>query len=56
VTFNIDTESMPRGQTIYFRSRATVGGVNSAYSAAFQWTVPSATTKTPSAPTNVHMN
>ena len=55
-TFDIDTESMPRGTTIYFRSRATVDGVNSAYSAAFQWAVPAATPKTPSAPSNLQMN
>jgi len=55
-TFNVDTEGMPRGQTIYFRSRATVAGTNSAYSSAFQWTVPAATTKVPSAPSNLQMN
>ncbi len=55
-TFNVDTEVMPRGQTIYFRSRATVAGSNSAYSSAFQWTVPAATPKVPSAPNNLQMN
>jgi len=55
-TFNVDTEVMPRGQTIYFRSRATVAGSNSAYSSAFQWAVPAATPKVPSAPSNLQMN
>jgi len=55
VTFNIDTAAMPRGQTIYFRSRATVAGVNSDYSAAFPWAVPAATLKTPTAPSNLHL-
>jgi hypothetical protein len=55
-TFNVDTESMPRGQTIYFRSRATVAGTNSAYSSAMQWAVPAATPKVPSAPSNLQMN
>ena len=55
-TFNVDTEGMPRGQTIYFRSRATVAGTNSAYSSAFQWTVPAAAPKVPSAPNNLQMN
>ncbi|MGA7103806.1 MAG: hypothetical protein WBX49_00525 [Candidatus Deferrimicrobiaceae bacterium] len=55
-TFNVDTESMPRGQTIYFRSRATVAGINSAYSSAMSWAVPAATPKTPAAPSNLQMN
>ena len=55
-TFNVDTEGMPRGQTIYFRSRATVAGATSAYSSALQWTVPAATPKVPSAPSNLQMN
>ena len=54
-TFNVDTEGMPRGQTIYFRSRATVAGVNSAYSAAIQWSVPAAATKVPLAPSNLQI-
>jgi hypothetical protein len=55
VNFNIDTAGMPRGQTIYFRSRATVAGVNSAYSTALSWTVPATATKTPTAPSNLHL-
>jgi len=46
-TFNVTTAAMPRGSTIYFGVRATVGGVNSAYSAALSWLVP---TLSPSAP------
>lgn len=55
-TFNVDTEGMPRGQSIYFRSRATVAGIDSAYSAPLQWAVPAATPKVPSAPSNLNMN
>jgi hypothetical protein len=55
VAFNIDTAGMPRGQTIYFRSRATVAGVNSAYSSALSWAVPAAAAKTPTAPGNLHI-
>jgi hypothetical protein len=51
-TFNIDTETMPRGTIIYLTSRAIVGGVESANAAALSWNVP---TKAPSAPTNVRM-
>jgi hypothetical protein len=46
-TFNVTTAAMPRGTTIYFGVRATVGGVNSAYSTALSWLVP---TLSPSAP------
>jgi hypothetical protein len=55
VAFNIDTAGMPRGQTIYFRCRATVAGVNSAYSASLSWAVPAAAAKTPTAPGNPHL-
>lgn len=50
--FNIDTESMPRGQTIYFTAKSTVGGVDSALAAPLAWPVP---TKAPAAPTNLRM-
>ena len=46
-TFNVTTAGMTRGTTIYFGVRATVGGVNSAYSSALSWLVP---TLAPSAP------
>ena len=46
-TFNITTAGMTRGTTIYFGVRATVAGVNSAYSSALSWLVP---TLAPSAP------
>jgi hypothetical protein len=46
-TFNVSTAGMARGTTIYFGVRATVGGVNSAYSSALSWLVP---TLSPSAP------
>ncbi len=46
-TFNVTTAGMTRGTTVYFGVRATVGGVNSAYSSALSWLVP---TLAPSAP------
>lgn len=46
-TFNITTTGMTRGSTVYFGVRATVGGVNSAYSSALSWLVP---TVSPSPP------
>lgn len=46
-TFNITTAAMPRGSTIYFGVRATVGGVNSAYSTPLSWLVPASTTPVP---------
>lgn len=47
-TFNIATAGMPRGSTIYFGVRATVGGVNSAYSSALSWVVPALSPSAPS--------
>lgn len=47
-TFNITTAAMPRGSTIYFGVRATVGGVNSAYSTPLSWLVPVSTPPVPS--------
>lgn len=46
--FNITSAGMPRGSTIYFGVRATVGGVNSAYSSPLSWLVPSLTPSAPS--------
>ena len=51
-TFNVTTAAMPRGTTIYFGVRATVGGVNSAYSAPLSWLVP---TLAPSTPGNLRV-
>jgi hypothetical protein len=51
-TFNVTTAAMPRGSTIYFGVRATVGGVNSAYSAPLSWLVP---TIAPSSPGNLRV-
>jgi len=51
-TFNITTAAMPRGTTIYFGVRSTVGGVNSAYSTALSWLVP---TLSPSSPSNLRV-
>jgi hypothetical protein len=50
--FNTTTEAMPRGSTIYFGVRATVGGVDSAYSAPLSWVVP---TIAPSSPGNLRV-
>lgn len=50
--FNINTEAMPRGSTIYFGVRATVGGVASAYSSPLSWLVP---TVAPSSPGNLRV-
>jgi hypothetical protein len=50
--FNVVTEAMPRGSTIYFAVRATVGGVDSAYSAPLSWVVPGVV---PSSPTNLRV-
>ncbi|MBI5575832.1 MAG: hypothetical protein HY896_05660 [Deltaproteobacteria bacterium] len=52
VTFNVSTAGMPRGSTIYFGVRATVGGVNSSYSAPLSWAVPAFT---PSSPVNLRI-
>ncbi len=46
-TFNVTTAGMTRGTTVYFAVRATVGGVNSAYSSPLSWLVPALA---PSAP------
>ena len=51
-TFNITTAAMPRGSTIYFGVRATVGGVNSAYSTSLSWLVG---TLAPSIPGNLRL-
>jgi hypothetical protein len=51
-TFNITTAGMPRGSTVYFGVRATVGGVNSSYSAPFAWPVPQVA---PNPPTNLRI-
>ena len=51
-TFSIGTAGMPRGSTIYFGVKATVAGVDSAYSTALSWSVPSLT---PSSPGNLRV-
>lgn len=51
-TFNITTAAMPRGSTIYFGVKATVGGVDSAYSTPLSWLVP---TLSPSSPSNLRV-
>lgn len=51
-TFSIGTAGMPRGSTIYFGVKATVGGVDSAYSSALAWTVP---TLAPASPGNLRV-
>jgi len=51
-TYNITTAAMPRGSTIYIGVRSTVGGVNSAYSTALSWLVP---TLSPSSPSNLRV-
>jgi len=55
-TFNVDSAGMPKGSTVYFTTKATVGGVDSALSSSFSWNVPAATPKVPSAPGNLRMN
>lgn len=55
-TFNVDTETMPRGSAIYFTCRSTVGGVVSALAAPMSWNVPTAATKAPSSPINLRLN
>ena len=47
-TFSIATAGMPRGSTIYFGVRATVGGMNSAYSSPKSWLVPALSPSAPS--------
>ena len=51
-TYNITTAAMPRGSTIYFGVKSTVGGVDSAYSSALSWLVP---TLSPSSPSNLRV-
>lgn len=51
--FNIDTAGIPRGTTVYFAVKSTVGGVDSAFSAPISWNVPTranAARKNPSSP------
>ena len=55
-SFNVDNESMPRGSAVYFTTKATVGGVDSALSSSMSWNVPAGTNPVPSAPTNLRMN
>ena len=49
-TFNITTATMPRSNTVYFAVKATVNGVDSAYSSTLSWHVPSVS---PSSPANL---
>lgn len=51
-TFNVTTAAMPRGSTIYFGVRATVGGASSAYSTPLSWLVG---TLAPSIPGNLRL-
>lgn len=51
-TFNITTAAMPRGSTIYLAVKATVGGVDSAFSSPLSWHVPSVS---PSSPANLRL-
>jgi hypothetical protein len=69
-SFDLDSAGMPRsspGNTsrVYFVTKATVGGVDSALSSSLSWIVPEGTTPSPpppaptpvpSAPTNLRMN
>jgi len=55
-SFNVDSAGMQRGSTVYFVTKATVGGVDSALSSSLSWNVPAGTTNVPSAPTNLRMN
>jgi hypothetical protein len=50
--FSISSAGMPRGSTIYFGVKSTVGGVDSAYSTALSWAVPSLS---PSSPGNLRV-
>ena len=52
VTFNIDTAGMPRGSIVYFTSKATVNGTDSALATPLSWNVP---TKAPAPPGNLRM-
>jgi hypothetical protein len=55
-TFNVESAGMTRGSTVYFTTKATVGGVDSALATAMSWNVPAATPPVPAAPTNLRMN
>jgi len=55
-TFSVDSEGMPRGSVVYFTTKATVGGVDSALSSSISWNVPAGTNPVPSAPVNLRMN
>lgn len=55
-SFDVDSAGMPRGATVYFATKATVAGVDSALSSSLSWNVPAGTTPVPSAPTNLRMN
>ena len=55
-TFNVDSAGMQRGSTVYFTTKATVNGVDSALSSSLSWNVPAATPPVPSAPSNLRMN
>ena len=52
-TFNVNSEGMTRGTSVYFTVRATVNGVDSANATPLAWAVPSFA---PSAPTNLRVN
>ena len=55
-SFNADSAGMPRNSTVYFTTKATVAGVDSALSSSRSWNVPAGTTPVPAAPTNLRMN
>ncbi len=55
-SFNVDSAGMPRGSTIYFTCRATVGGQNSGYGGPLSWVVPTLPVKNPSIPVNLRLN
>ena len=55
-SFSVDTEGMPRGSAVYFTTKATVGGVDSALSSSLSWNVPTAVTPVPSPPANLQLN
>jgi hypothetical protein len=55
-SFNVDSAGMPRNSTVYFATKATVGGVDSALSSSLSWNVPAGTINVPSAPSNLRLN
>jgi hypothetical protein len=55
-SFNVDSAGIPRNSTVYFTTKATVGGVDSALSSSLSWNVPGGTNPVPSSPTNLRMN